>query len=182
MPDKAAVAFLGFTLAWGLKRLDSHHPGEILSERSTVPEALQEFRELTEVGRDLSAFRSGAAFASWMGLCPDNLISGGKILRAQTRHVNNHAATALRMAAQSLSRSHCWLGQTYRRLRPNWARPRLSPQPPTNWHESSITCSPPVRPTTKPSSHSRRGKLTTRRESSASRKLGFQLTEIPIAH
>ena len=30
---------------------------------------------LTEAGLDLSAFRDGAGFASWLGLCPDNLLS-----------------------------------------------------------------------------------------------------------
>lgn len=78
----------------------------------------------TEVGRDLSAFRSAAAFASWMGLCPDNRVSGGKILRAKTRSVNNRAATALRLAAQTLSRSNSWLGQSYRRLRAKLGAPK----------------------------------------------------------
>src|ERR1700678_1242396 len=35
---------------------------------------------LSEVGRDLSAFRNVAAFASWMSLCPDNRVSRGKVL------------------------------------------------------------------------------------------------------
>jgi hypothetical protein len=78
----------------------------------------------TEVGRDLSAFRSPAAFASWMGLCPDNRVSGGKILRAKTRSVHNRAATALRLAAQTLSRSHSWLGQSYRRMRAKLGAPK----------------------------------------------------------
>ena len=78
----------------------------------------------TEVGRDLSAFRSGAAFASWMGLCPDNRVSGGKILRAKTRSVNNRSATALRMAAQALSKSNSWLGQSYRRMRAKLGAPK----------------------------------------------------------
>lgn len=78
----------------------------------------------TEVGRDLSAFRSGAAFASWMGLCPDNRVSGGKILRAKTRPVNNRAATALRLAAQTLARSSSWLGQSYRRMRAKLGAPK----------------------------------------------------------
>jgi transposase len=78
----------------------------------------------TEVGRDLSAFRSAAAFASWMGLCPDNRVSGGKILRAKTRSVNNRAATALRLAAQTLSRSSSWLGQSYRRMKAKLGAPK----------------------------------------------------------
>lgn len=36
---------------------------------------------LAEVGSDLSRFRSASAFASWLGLCPDNDISGGKNCR-----------------------------------------------------------------------------------------------------
>src|SRR3954462_6110365 len=42
---------------------------------------------LAEVGPDLSRFPTAAAFSSWMGLCPDNNVSGGKILRAGTRRV-----------------------------------------------------------------------------------------------
>jgi hypothetical protein len=41
----------------------------------------------------------------WMGLCPDNDISGGKVLWVGTRKVKCRAATALRMAAQSLHHS-----------------------------------------------------------------------------
>jgi transposase len=33
---------------------------------------------VAEVGPDLSKFRSPSAFSSWLGLCPDNDISGGK--------------------------------------------------------------------------------------------------------
>ena len=59
-----------------------------------------------------------------MGLCPDNRVSGGKILRAKTRSVNNRAATALRLSAQTLSRSSCWLGQSYRRMRAKLGAPK----------------------------------------------------------
>jgi transposase len=65
---------------------------------------------LAEVGPDLSRFRGASAFASWLGLCLDNDISGGKKLCVKTRHVNNRAAWALRMAANALHRSHSWLG------------------------------------------------------------------------
>jgi hypothetical protein len=33
-----------------------------------------------EVGPDLSRFRNTSAFASWLGLCPDKKVSGGKVL------------------------------------------------------------------------------------------------------
>jgi transposase len=70
-----------------------------------------------EIGPDFTKFRSASAFASWMGLCPDNDISGGKVLWVGTRKVNCRAATALRMAAQSLHHSKSALGDFYRRMR-----------------------------------------------------------------
>lgn len=78
---------------------------------------------LTEVGPDLSKFPNAAAFASWLGLCPDNRISGGRVLSVATRKVNNRLATALRMAAQSLHRSQSYLGQYFRRTRARLGSP-----------------------------------------------------------
>jgi len=69
-------------------------------------------------------FANASAFASWLGLCPDNRISGGKILSVKTRTVKNRAATALRMAAQSLHRSRSSLGQYYRRMRTKLGTPK----------------------------------------------------------
>lgn len=57
---------------------------------------------LAELGPGISKFRSAGAFSSWMGLCPDNDISGGKVLWRGTRKVKNRIALTLRMAAQSL--------------------------------------------------------------------------------
>jgi len=70
-----------------------------------------------EVGADLSKFPSPKHFASWLGLCPDNRVSGGKVLSVHTRHVKHRLARALRLAAQSLHRSHSALGAFYRRMR-----------------------------------------------------------------
>ena len=79
---------------------------------------------LAEIGPDLSAFPGGAPFASWLGLCPDNRISGGQILSVRTRPVRNRVALALRQAAQSLHRSHSYLGAYYRRLRAKLGAPK----------------------------------------------------------
>jgi transposase len=78
---------------------------------------------LSEVGPDLHRFPNASAFASWLGLCPDNRISGGKILSVKTRMVKNRLAVVLRMAAQSLHRSQSYLGQYFRRLRARLGTP-----------------------------------------------------------
>jgi transposase len=70
-----------------------------------------------ELGTDLAAFPAGAYFASWLGLCPDNRISGGKVLSVRTRAVKHRVAQALRLAAQSLGRSQSVLGAYFRRMR-----------------------------------------------------------------
>jgi transposase len=77
-----------------------------------------------EIGPDLSQFANAAAFTSWLGLCPDNRISGGKVLSVKTRKVKNRAATALRMAAQSLYRSQSYLGHYFRRMRAKLGAPK----------------------------------------------------------
>ena len=72
---------------------------------------------LTEVGPDLSRFKSEKHFTSWLGLCPDNRISGGKVLSCRTRHVINRLSDVLRIAATTLERSQSALGAYYRRMK-----------------------------------------------------------------
>ena len=71
---------------------------------------------LTEVGADLSAFPSEKNFCSWLGVCPDNRISGGKVLSSRTRRVVNRMADVLRMSATTLKNSQTALGAFYRRM------------------------------------------------------------------
>jgi transposase len=79
---------------------------------------------LAEIGPDLSQFRSAAAFSSWLGLCPDNDISGGRKLLVKTRAVNNRASCALRMAVNGLHKSQTWLGNFFRRMRAKLGAPK----------------------------------------------------------
>lgn len=72
---------------------------------------------LTEVGPDLTRFPSEKHFASWLGLCPDNRISGGKVLSSHTRKVINRLSDILRVAATSLERSQSAMGGYYRRMK-----------------------------------------------------------------
>ena len=73
---------------------------------------------LSELGLDLcKKWPSEAQFCSWLGLCPNNEISGGKVLRRGTRKVINRVANALRMCAESLLNSKSALGAYARRMR-----------------------------------------------------------------
>lgn len=73
---------------------------------------------VSEVGLDVcKKWPTEAQFTSWLGLCPNNEISGGKVLRRGTRKVVNRVAKALRMCAQSLFNSKSALGAYARRLR-----------------------------------------------------------------
>jgi transposase len=79
---------------------------------------------LSEVGLDMSRWKTEAHFSSWLGLCPDNRISGDKVLGRGTRRVVNRAATALRQAANTLLRSRSYLGAQFRRLRTKLGAPK----------------------------------------------------------
>ena len=58
---------------------------------------------ISEVGLEMTKWKSEKEFSSFLGLCPNNQISGGKVLRRATRKVYNRAADTLRLCAQSLS-------------------------------------------------------------------------------
>jgi transposase len=79
---------------------------------------------LSELGLDPSRFPSVKHFVSWLGLCPGSRITGGKRKSSKTRQVANRVATALRMAAQTLVRSHSALGAFYRRMQARLGAPK----------------------------------------------------------
>lgn len=72
---------------------------------------------LSEIGIDMTRWPSEKHFTSWLGLCPDNRISGGKVLSSHTRAVVNPVSNTLRMAALTLQNSKTALGAFYRRMR-----------------------------------------------------------------
>ena len=78
----------------------------------------------TEVGADLSKFPTSDNFCSWLAICPNNKITGGKILSARTNKSTNRLALALRMAAQSLWNSKSYLGNYFRRMRARLGAPK----------------------------------------------------------
>jgi transposase len=80
-------------------------------------DALTAFTVITEQGIDMSHFPTEKHFASHLGLCPNNQITGGRVRKKRTRRVQSRAAHALRLAAQSLARSKTALGAFYRRMK-----------------------------------------------------------------
>ncbi|MEO5716887.1 MAG: IS110 family transposase [Luteolibacter sp.] len=65
----------------------------------------------------LAAFPTPERFASWMGLCPDNRISGGKVLKAKTPKVQSRLAGAFRLGAFGLQKSQTQMGGYLRRMK-----------------------------------------------------------------
>lgn len=75
---------------------------------------------LSEVGTAAHfkiSFATSKQFASWLGLCPDNRVSGGKILGSKTRHVKHRLAEAFRLSAFGLWRSKSGLGEYCRKMK-----------------------------------------------------------------
>ena len=71
----------------------------------------------SEVGRDMSRWPTAAHFVSWLALCPDNDISGGKLLWRGTRRIKNRAGHLFRIAAFSLHHRLTPLGNYLRRMK-----------------------------------------------------------------
>ena len=87
-------------------------------------EASSALKIISEIGLDLSRWKSSKQFASWLGLCPGNKVSGGKRLGGKSKRTANYAASTLRMAASTLHSSQTALGAFYRRLRSRLGAPK----------------------------------------------------------
>jgi transposase len=79
---------------------------------------------ISEVGVDMNKWKTSKHFAAWLGLCPRNKISGGKILSSKTCPSANKAAAALRKSANSLYKADCALGGFFRRMRSRLGAPK----------------------------------------------------------
>ena len=72
---------------------------------------------ISECGTDMTPFPTEKNFTSWLGLCPNNRKTGGRIRSRRTRRVKNRAACALRVAAQALHHSNSALGSYARQMK-----------------------------------------------------------------
>lgn len=79
---------------------------------------------LSEVGTDMKKWKSEKHFTSWLGLSPENKVSGGKQLSSKTKTSANRAAEGFRLAAFSLHRSQTALGGFLRRIKSKHGAPK----------------------------------------------------------
>jgi transposase len=110
---------LEWSLAGHLKRI-------LGVDLTTIPglNVLAVLSLLSEIGTNMAKWRHEKAFASWLGLSPNNKISGERVLSSRTRKVNNRAATTLRLAAMMLGKTDTPLGSFYRRKRAQLGAPK----------------------------------------------------------
>lgn len=78
---------------------------------------------ISEAGWDMSKWETENHFVSWLRLCPDNRISGEKIIGKGRLPTNNRVTTALKIAANNLRLSNTYLGAQFRRLRTKLGAP-----------------------------------------------------------
>jgi transposase len=79
---------------------------------------------LSEIGTDMTRWPSVKHFCSWLGLCPQHKISGGKVLSRRVRPGAHRVTVALRLAARSLHHSKSALGAFFRRMKTRHGTPK----------------------------------------------------------
>ena len=78
----------------------------------------------TEIGLEIHRFKTAHHFSSWLGLSPNNKVSGGKVLSSKTAFSSNRLAKAFRLAANSLYRNQSYLGDYFRKMRARHGAPK----------------------------------------------------------
>ena len=72
---------------------------------------------ISEIGTDMSKWKSNKHFSAWLNVAPNTKITGGKIISSKMQKKKNNAGQTLRMSASSLSRSKTPLGDFSRKMK-----------------------------------------------------------------
>lgn len=72
---------------------------------------------LSEVGVDMSKWKSDKHFSAWLNLTPNTKVTGGKIISSKMMKKDNRAGQCLRQAASSLGTNKSPIGDYYRSIR-----------------------------------------------------------------
>jgi transposase len=84
---------------------------------------------VSEIGGEMSRWPPVKPFVSWLGVCPHQRVSGGKVLSRRTQVCAQRAATALRLAASCLHHSQSALGAFFRRMKARLGTPKAMTAP-----------------------------------------------------
>jgi len=79
---------------------------------------------LSEIGTDMKKWKTEKHFTSWLGLSPENKVSGGKRMSSRTKPSANRAALFFRLAAFSQFRSQTAIGGFLRRMKAKLGAPK----------------------------------------------------------
>jgi hypothetical protein len=93
----------------------------------------------------MNCWKSEKHFCSWLKVCPDNRISGGKVLSSKSRKTKNRATGMFRLAAQGAMQSKTAIGAFIRRLRARLGAPTAINAGANNSHDCSTACSSSAR-------------------------------------
>jgi len=72
---------------------------------------------ISEVGADMSKWKSAKHFAAWLNLTPNTKITGGKVFSSKLMKKRNKAGQYLRQAASTLSTNKTPIGDYHRRMK-----------------------------------------------------------------
>ena len=87
-------------------------------------DAYTALKVISEIGTDMTKWPSAKHFASWLGLSPNNRITGGRVISSKAKPSANRAAAALRLAANALHRSDSALGAFLRQKKAQLGAPK----------------------------------------------------------
>lgn len=114
-PGKRRVKRTRHTPAFDVATLLARLAGSDLTRIDGIDQCAA-LRIISEVGTDMSRWKTEKHFASWTTLTPMNKITGGKQISSKTQRSANRVAATLRVSAMSLARTQTALGAYYRRL------------------------------------------------------------------
>ena len=107
---------------FNLRREMFHMTGVDLTQIDSI-DIMTAMTILSEAGWDMSKWKTEDHFVSWLRLCPDNKISGDKIIGKGRLPITNRVTIALKMAASTLRTSNTYLGAQFRRFRTKLGAP-----------------------------------------------------------
>lgn len=72
---------------------------------------------ISEIGTDMSKWKSCKHMSAWLNLAPNTKITGGKIISSKMQKKKNHAGQTFRMSASGLSKCKSPLGDYARKMK-----------------------------------------------------------------